>query len=228
MKMEVPTFKSALDKGDCTRDSIIEDCNSEAVLHEETQDQSNKCEEVGENFHMDSVSHSIALHRQLNQMVCFPPSSSGSATDNTMINAVEKSVMVQSRSNDLKTLELALTMKKLKLRETQLALNSDLNQLGRSKLAMGMSKASFEVEKFKNQLENLRHGELNKKCIDCLIAGLLVMCSSLLYGAYVFSYERIAESTASCRPSTKASISSFTTCSVISMLAYVLPNFGSL
>lgn len=119
-------------------------------------------------------------------------------------------------------------MKKLKVRETQLALNSDLNHLRRSKLAMGMSKASFEVEKFKNQLEDLRHGELNKKCIDCLIAGLLVMCSSLLYGAYVFSYERIAESTASCRPSTEVSISSFTSCSVISMLAYVMPNFGYL
>lgn len=92
---------SRLDKGDCSGDSVIEDFNSEAVLHEETQDQSNKCKEVGVNFHMDSVSHSITLHRQSNQMVCFPPSSSGSVTDNTMVNAVEKSVVEQSRSNDL-------------------------------------------------------------------------------------------------------------------------------
>jgi hypothetical protein len=217
------------DKGDCSSDSVIDGGNSEGVFHEKIKDQSNNCREVEENFHIDSISHGVTLHRQSNQFVCFPPISSGSGiNNNSVISVSEKSVMEESRSNDLKTIELALEMKKLKLKETQLVLNSDLNHLERSKLAMGMSKASFKIEKFKNQLEDTRHGELIKNCVDCLIAGLLVMSSSLLYGAYVYSYERIAESTASCTPSNKASISSFSTGSVVSVLAYFMFNFGYL
>ncbi|KAK2438679.1 protein CPR-5 [Trifolium repens] len=205
-KMKFPTCKLTHDKGDCSSATVIDGGNSEGVLHEKIQDQSNNCKEFEENFHMDSISHGVTLHRQSNQFVCFPPISSGSGiNNNSVISVSEKSVMEESRSNDLKTIELALAMKKLKLKETQLVLNSDLNHLERSKLAMGMSKASFKVEKFKNQLEDMRHGELIKNCVDCLIAGLLVMSSSLLYGAYVYSYERIAESTASCTPSNKES-----------------------
>jgi hypothetical protein len=227
--MKFPTCKLTHDKGDCSSATVIDGGNSEGVLHEKIQDQSNNCKEFEENFHMDSISHGVTLHRQSNQFVCFPPISSGSGiNNNSVISVSEKSVMEESRSNDLKTIELALAMKKLKLKETQLVLNSDLNHLERSKLAMGMSKASFKVEKFKNQLEDMRHGELIKNCVDCLIAGLLVMSSSLLYGAYVYSYERIAESTASCTPSNKASISSFATGSVVSVLAYFMFNFGYL
>ncbi|WJX47643.1 hypothetical protein P8452_34309 [Trifolium repens] len=205
-KMKFPTCKLTHDKGDSSSATVIDGGNSEGVLHEKIQDQSNNCKEFEENFHMDSISHGVTLHRQSNQFVCFPPISSGSGiNNNSVISVSEKSVMEESRSNDLKTIELALAMKKLKLKETQLVLNSDLNHLERSKLAMGMSKASFKVEKFKNQLEDMRHGELIKNCVDCLIAGLLVMSSSLLYGAYVYSYERIAESTASCTPSNKES-----------------------
>ncbi|KAL5053391.1 hypothetical protein RYX36_034073, partial [Vicia faba] len=192
MKMEFPTGRLTREKGDCSSDSVIaDDDKTERVLSEEIKDRTNNCEEVEENFQMDSITHhDITLHRQPNQLV----------------SAAEKSVMEESRANDLKALELALTMKKLKLKETQLVLNSDLNHLERSKLTMGMSKASFRVEKFKNQLEDLRHSELIKNCIDCLIAGLLAMSSSLTYGAYVYSYERIAESTASCTRSNKARI----------------------
>lgn len=207
MKMEFPTCKLTRDKGDCSSDSVIGDDKKERVLSEEIIDQTNNCKEVEENFQMDSTSHGITLHRQSNQLVHFPTIYSGSGiNNNSMVSAAEKSVMEESRSNDLKALELALTMKKLKLKETQLVLNSDLNHLERSKLTMGISKASFRVEKFKNQLEDLRHGELIKSCVDCLIAGLLVMSSSLTYGAYVYSYERISKSTASCTRSNKASI----------------------
>lgn len=209
MKMEFPTCKLTREKGDCSSDSVIgDDDKTEGVLNEEIKDQTNNCKEVEENFQLNSITHhGINLHRQPNQMVCFPTISSGSGiSNNPMVSAAEKSVKEESRSNDLKALELALTMKKLKLKKTQLTLNSDLNQLERSKLTMGMSKASFRVEKFKNLLEDLRHGELIKNCVDCLIASLLVMSSSLMYGAYVYSYERITESTASCTRSNKASI----------------------
>ncbi|XP_058735731.1 protein CPR-5-like [Vicia villosa] len=212
MKMEFPTCKLTRDKGDCSNDSVVGDDKTEGVLTGEIKDQTNNCKEVEESFQMDSIRHhGITLHRQSNQLACFPTISYGSGiSNNSMVSAAEKSVMEESRSNDLKALELALTMKKLKLKETQLTLNSDLNQLERSKLTMGMSKASFRVEKFKNQLEDLRHGELIKTCVDCLIAGLLVMSSSLMYGAYVYSYERITESTASCTRSNKESKSWWT------------------
>ena len=213
MKMEIPSSKLTLDKGDCSSDVVIEDGNSPGVSHTEVQDQSINCDEVKENFYVDSVSHhmdsvdrGLTLHGQQNQMVCFSSTSSVSVIDNPVISTFEKSIVEQSRSNDLKEIELGLTMRKLNLKETQLALNLDLNNLERSKLAMGVSKASFKAEKFKNQLEDTKHGELKKKCIDCLIAGLLLMSSSLLYGAYVYSYERIAEATESCTPSTQVCI----------------------
>lgn len=152
----------------------------------------------------DSVDLDLDLHRQRNQMICVSASPIGSLTNQSMLSTIEKSVMEKTRSNDLKSLELGLTMKRLKLKETQLALNFESNNLERSKLSVGMSKASFKAEKFKTQLEDVRHAELLKKCIDCLVAGLLLMAGSLLYGTYVYSYRKITEATASCIPSPKA------------------------
>jgi len=154
---------------------------------------------------MDSVSRDLALYGQSNQMVSFSQISFGSV-NNPMVSIFEKSVTEQCRSNDLKALEIGLKMEELNMKKDELALNRDLNSLSRSKLAMGESKASFKAEKFKTELEDTRHGELKKKCIDCLITGLLIMSSSLFYGAYVYSYERIAEATESCTPSTQASV----------------------
>ncbi|KAJ6774957.1 PROTEIN CPR-5 [Salix purpurea] len=84
---------------------------------------------------------------------------------------MEKSVVEQARSNDLKALEIGVAMKRLKLDEDLLNLTSESNYLERSKLVMGMSRASFKVDKFKTQLEDTRHAELHRKCIDCLVAG---------------------------------------------------------
>ncbi|GMH24525.1 hypothetical protein Nepgr_026368 [Nepenthes gracilis] len=115
-----------------------------------------------------------------------------------MLDTLEKSVVEQARANDLKTFEIGLIMKKLRMKETQIALDSELNFLERCKLFMGTSKASFKAEKFKTQVKDTRHAELLRNCIDCLIAGLLIMSASLAYGAYVYSYRRIAEATLSC------------------------------
>ncbi|KAK7410837.1 hypothetical protein VNO78_01980 [Psophocarpus tetragonolobus] len=171
-------------------------------------------QEGKDNFDMDSVSRDLSLYAQSNQMVSFSQISFGSV-NNPMVSIVEKSIVEQCRSNDLKTLELGLKMKELKLKEDELALNLDSNNLNRSKLAIGESKQSFKEEKFKTQLEDTRHCELKKKCIDCLITGLFIMSSSLLYGAYVYSHERITEATASCIPSTQESSSWWTPKSVI-------------
>ncbi|GKV25296.1 hypothetical protein SLEP1_g34755 [Rubroshorea leprosula] len=165
-----------------------------------TNNRLNTCEEVAENVTTNSVDQGIALHGDANQLACVT-SRTGSSINQSMLSTLKKSFMEQVRSNNLKKLELGLTMRKLKLKETQLALNLDSNHLERSKLAVGASKASFKAEKFKNQLEDTRHAELQKKCIDCLVAGLFLMSLSLSYGAYVFSYERITEATTSCTPS---------------------------
>ncbi|RDX99145.1 Protein CPR-5, partial [Mucuna pruriens] len=223
-KMKIPSSKLTLDKGECSGDIVTEDGHSRPS-HAEIQDQSISCdasaevrgnfhmdsiscgspEEGRDNFHMDSTSRDLTLYEPSNQMVPFSQISFGSV-NNPMVSIFEKSIVEQCRSNDLKILELGLKMKELKLKEDELALNHDSNNLNRSKLAMGESKASFRAEKFKTQLEDTRHGELKKKCIDCLITGLLIMSSSLLYGAYVYSYERITGATESCTPSTQASI----------------------
>ncbi|OVA13672.1 hypothetical protein BVC80_1761g36 [Macleaya cordata] len=159
-------------------------------------------EEIKENLRTDFMNQELILHRQINQQVaCISRStldSRPSGFNQSLLSTFEKSVMEQARSNDLKSFEIGLMMKQLQLKESQLALNSDSNRLEKFKLSMGISKASFKTEKFKTQLEDTRHAELLKKCIDCLVAGLLIMSASLVYGAYVYSYERITEATASC------------------------------
>ena len=203
---EGPTLAVTLDKGECTNNSSVEDFQSDAALQNfATQDLLNTVEEVRENMLTGSITQELALHGQTNQVACVFPRISDSAIEQSMHGSIQKSLIEQARSNDLKTLELGLTMKRLKLKETQLALNYDSNHLERSKLAMGVSKASFKAEKFKSQLEETRHSELLRKCIDCLVAGLLIMSASLLYGTYVFSYKRITEATESCTLSPKAS-----------------------
>ncbi|KAH1113797.1 hypothetical protein J1N35_007175 [Gossypium stocksii] len=162
-----------------------------------TQNQLNIHEEVQENIQTGSLNRELVFHGQVNQLACFNPRT-GSVADQSVCSTIEKSVIEQVRSNDLKTLELSLTMRKLKLKEEQLALNFDSNHLERSKLAMGISKASFKAKKFKNELEDKGQAELLKKCIDCLVAGLLIMSFLLLYGAYVYSYKRITDATSSC------------------------------
>ncbi|XP_030496892.2 protein CPR-5 [Cannabis sativa] len=153
----------------------------------------------------DPMNLELVLHGQRDQLSCVSSRPYGSVSNQSMLSTFDKSVMEQTRSNDLKTLELSLSMRKLKLKETQLALNFDSNNLERTKLAMGVSKASFKVGKFKTQLEDVRHAELLRKCIDLLVAGLMIMVISLFYATYVYSYQKITEATASCKPSETAS-----------------------
>lgn len=119
-------------------------------------------------------------------------------SNNSVLSTIEKSVVEQTRANDLKSVEIGLIMKKLQLKETQLALNSDLNVLERCKLSLGISRTSFKAEKFKNQLEETRHSELLKTCADFLVAGLLIMSGCLGYGVYAFSYDNLHHVTRLC------------------------------
>ncbi|OMO55962.1 putative Protein CPR-5 [Corchorus capsularis] len=184
----------------CYRSPVdVKDSHSEVDLPCTTQNELNIHEAVQDSIQNDSMNRELVISQQVNQLACITPST-GSVVNQSVLSTIEKSVVEQVRSNDLKTVELGLTMRKLKLKETQLALNLESNHLERSKLAMGISRASFKAEKFKNQLEDTRHAELLKKCIDCLVAGLLIMSFFLTYGAYVYSYKRISDATSSCNP----------------------------
>ncbi|KAJ0096288.1 hypothetical protein Patl1_27479 [Pistacia atlantica] len=156
--------------------SELHDCHSETDLPTiATEDTLTTPEVEPEQTTASFIYKELVLHDQNNQLACASSSSLDSAINKNVLSTMEKSVIEQVRSNDLKALELGLVMKKLKLKEAQLALNHDSNHLERSKLAVGISKASFKAEKFKNQLEDMRHGELLKKCIDCLVAGIVLM-----------------------------------------------------
>ncbi|XP_058186430.1 protein CPR-5-like isoform X2 [Rhododendron vialii] len=155
--------------------------------------------ETEQNTRSGLLNRELALNGgEINQQLACVSSSS---VNQSMFSTFERSVIEQTRSNDLKTFEIGLTMKKLQMTEKQLSLHSDLNFLERCKLSMGTKRAFFKAEKFKTELEETRHAELLKKCTDCLVAGLLIMLASIGYGTYVYSHRRITEATASCMPS---------------------------
>ncbi|KAL9241484.1 hypothetical protein vseg_015594 [Gypsophila vaccaria] len=122
-------------------------------------------------------------------------------SNNLVLSTIEKSVSEQTRANELKSMEIGLIRRKLQLKETQLALDSDSNYLERCKLSLGVSKTSFKVEKFKTQLEETKHGELLKTCADFLVTGIIIMSCCLCSGVYAFSYDNLRQLTKSCQPS---------------------------
>ncbi|KAH9623482.1 hypothetical protein KSS87_012707 [Heliosperma pusillum] len=131
------------------------------------------------------------------QLACTDPQS---LRKHSMLTTIEKSVSEQTRANDLKSLEISLTMKKLQMKETQLALDSDSNFLERCKLSLGISRTSFKMEKFKTQVEETKHGELLKELADYLVTGLIIMSCCLCCGVYTFSLDNLRELTKSCYP----------------------------
>lgn len=186
--------------------SVTEECRSETLSQTSSRDeQVANHEDRHNNFMIDLRNPQLILHdRQIIQQLPFPsPScSSGDAFDSsnygTILSTFEKSVMEQARSNDLKTFKMGLTMRKIQQKERELSLSSELNFLERWKLSLGISKTSFKFKKFRTQLEDTRHVELLKRCIDCLVSGLIVMLASLAYGVYTFSHQRIIEVVAAC------------------------------
>ncbi|KAG0492478.1 hypothetical protein HPP92_005876 [Vanilla planifolia] len=116
----------------------------------------------------------------------------------SVLTTFEKSVVEQTRSNDLKAVEIGLIMRKLQMKQSQLAMSSYSNLLERIKIRLNVSKAAFKEEKLRNQIKDTRHAELLRRCIDLLVSGLFLMCSFLIYGASIFSYQRITEAISPC------------------------------
>lgn len=201
---EVATVSSANRASNCGCDLGVKECPSDPLLEAASiHKQPEIHEEIAENTLIGLRNNSLIMHDQqiLQNMPFITPSRSSSGYNSqSVLSTLEKSIIEQARSNDLKAFEMGLSMKKLQLKERQLALSSHANFLERSKLAFGFSKASFKVEKFKTQLGDVRHAELLRKCIDCLVAGLFVMLGCVGYGVFVYSHRRISEATASCSP----------------------------
>lgn len=186
------------------------DFQSESFQQSISDNELSNQEERSDATCLESIGRQLTLYdRQVRQQLA--SASSSMISSNTEIcqsvhRTLERSLTEQARSNDLKTFEIDLTMRKLQLKERQLALSSDANFLERAKLSYGFSKTSFKTQKFKNQVEDSKHAELLKTCIDCLVAGLFIMLACLGYGTYVFSHKKITEATASCTPSTVRNI----------------------
>lgn len=179
---------------------VTEECRSETLSPTSSPDEQASVHEDT----IDSRNSQLILHdRQMIQQLPFAPlSCSAGAFDasnyGALLTTFEKSVVEQTRSNDLKTFKMGLTMRKMQQKERELALSSDSNFLERWKLSLGFSKTSFKFEKFRIQIEDTRYIELLKRCIDCLVSGLFVMLAALAYGVYTFSRQRIFEVTAAC------------------------------
>ncbi|KAJ0242081.1 Protein CPR-5 [Hirschfeldia incana] len=144
-----------------------------------------------------SSMNEIVLHEEPQRQLSTVSRSSSAMPLTTFEKALEE----QSRANDLKSMEIGLTMRKLRLKETELALSYESNNLGKSKLEMNVSKAAFRAEKFKTEQEDTRKAETVHKIMDWLVLSVFTMLATMLYGAYNFSQQRIMEATSICEPS---------------------------
>ncbi|KAI3798552.1 hypothetical protein L1987_33829 [Smallanthus sonchifolius] len=154
-------------------------------------------------YNEHAVVHELINGQNSQQLACVPPNrllSGVGYSQSSMLTTFERSVNEQARSNDLAALKIRLDMKRMRIKEAQLAVDCDSNVLERVKLSMGISKASFRAEKFKTELQDSRHAQLLKKCVDCLVAGLLIMVACLAYGTYIHSHQRLIEANESCTP----------------------------
>ncbi|XP_024007612.1 protein CPR-5 [Eutrema salsugineum] len=70
-----------------------------------------------------------------------------------------------------------------------------VDNLEKSKLKMGVSKAAFRAERFKTKSEDTRKPYM---VLDCIVLSVFNILFSTLYGTYVFSQQRIMESTSVC------------------------------
>ncbi|XP_051117368.1 protein CPR-5 isoform X2 [Andrographis paniculata] len=188
---------------DRVEDSACMDNSDSTPQGNITNSPSSPHKQMDENIRTNLTNQQLVLHdKQLDRQLS--TSSSSGMNQSSMLTTIEKSVMEQTRSNDLKAFEIGLIMKKLQLKEKQLALSSHANVLERWKLSVGFSKSFFKAEKFKTQLQDSRQIELLRKCLDFLVAGLITMLLSIAYGTYVYSHRKLIEATEACSPYTES------------------------
>lgn len=177
--------------------STIDGCSDSELSAKETSSTTSAYEAIqGGTRTTTSSMNEIVLHEETRQL------STVSRTSSAMpLTTFEKALEEQARANDLKSMEIGLTMRKLRLKETELALSYESNNLGKSKLEMNVSRAAFRAEKFKTEQEDSKKADMVHKIMDWLVLSVFTMLASMLYGAYVFSHQRITEAASICEPS---------------------------
>ncbi|KAF8089287.1 hypothetical protein N665_0510s0002 [Sinapis alba] len=177
--------------------STIDGCSDSELSAKETSSTMSAYEAIqgGTRTTTTSSMNEIVLHEETRQL------STVSRSSPMPLTTFERALEEQARANDLKSMEIGLTMRKLRLKETELALSYESNNLGKSKLEMNASKAAFRAEKFKTEQEDSKKADMVNKTMDWLVASVVIMLASMLYGAYSFSQQRIMEATSICEPS---------------------------
>lgn len=170
-------------------DSVAVDSLSSSDL----QNQTNRIE----HDLVNTVESQLVLFASDNQQLMhLRRSRSSPEADNRILNAID-------RSNELKEFEIGLTMRKLQLKQSQLALSSHSHMLEKIKLSFGFQKASFKGEKFKTHMQETRDAEILRTLIDFLVSAVIVMSACFGYGTYIYSYQRITDVTSACSATSK-------------------------
>lgn len=99
----------------------------------------------------------------------------------------------KARANDLTHMKNFLTVRKLCLKEAELLQMEESNNLKKMKLEMGVSKAAFKAEIFNAKLQDTRKDEMVALLNDWLVTSVYIMLIAMVYGAYMFSKQRIME-----------------------------------
>uniref|UniRef100_A0A0E0K5Q4 Uncharacterized protein n=1 Tax=Oryza punctata TaxID=4537 RepID=A0A0E0K5Q4_ORYPU len=155
--------------------------------------------DIQQSTSLSSMDNQIILHAGADQqLVKLPLNKASPEFDRHILNVFERSLNEQTRSNELKELEIGLNMRKLQLKQSQMALSSYSHMLEKIKISMGFQKASFREEKFRTQMEDARHAELLRRLIDLLLTAVVFMSVCFGYGTYIYSYKRITAVTAAC------------------------------
>lgn len=182
--------------------STIDGCSDTEQFEKETSSATSAYEVIQGSARATSLVNELVLYEQTRQLSCVLPSSSSMS-----LTTFDRSVEELKRANDLKNEENGLTRRKLMLKEMDLSLKYESNNLGKSKLEMGGLKAAFRAEKFKTELEDTRKAEMVTRIMDWLVVSVCSMLASMLLGVYNFSQKRIEDATSVCEPSEEKSSS---------------------
>ncbi|GJM92069.1 hypothetical protein PR202_ga08496 [Eleusine coracana subsp. coracana] len=163
----------------------------------------NPAQEISQDLYSSAESQLVLYAGENQQLTHRSRSSPG--PDQCILNAFERSLKEQARSNELKEFEIGLNMRKLQLKQSQLELSSYSHMLEKIKLSFGFQKAAFQGEKFKTQMQDAMHAQILRTLIDFLVSAVIIMSVCFGYGTYIYSYQRITDVTAACSVASKGS-----------------------
>jgi hypothetical protein len=111
------------------------------------------------------------------------------------IQLAERSVSAQEVANRLKLTELQMLNERLGLDSAGLALKSESNSVRRKSNALELEKLRARAARHGEE----RAGALARRCADELVAGLIVMVTSLLWAGYHYGYPNLQARLQECR-----------------------------